>query len=339
MIGHVRYPLWLHRAVAPGAKVFALLFMLESVARASIAALIPLEAYRILGAAREVSFLYTLVGVIGVIGSLAIPFLVRALRRRWVYSLGAGSLMVAAGLMASDTFSGFTLGILLRVFGVACLNITLSLYVMDYIRRRDLVRSEPLRLGASGLSWTLGPWLGVALAERYGAEAAYLFSAASAAAVLAVFWLLRLQDNPAVAAATKPPPNPLASIGRFLAQPRLRLAWLIAFGRSSFWSMFFVYTPIVVVAGGESREAGAIVVSAGNAMLICSPLFGRLGARFGLRPIIVAAFLAMAGCLAAAALLVGGPALPTAVALLAATVAASSLDAVGGIPFLRSVRP
>ena len=38
---------------------------------------------------------------------------------------------------------------------------------------------------------------------------------------------------------------------RFVEQARLRLAWLLAVGRSSWWIMYFVYMPIQVKASGS----------------------------------------------------------------------------------------
>ena len=61
--------------------------------------------------------------------------------------------------------------------------------------------------------------------------------------------------------------EPLAAIRRFAAQPRLRLAWAIAFARSAFWVTFFIYMPILMVEGGLSAAAGGLAVAAGNLML------------------------------------------------------------------------
>jgi MFS family permease len=56
----------------------------------------------------------------------------------------------------------------LRIIGAGTLNITLSLYIMEFIPRHGFVRSESLRLALGTLAWTVGPWLGVWLYVRYG---------------------------------------------------------------------------------------------------------------------------------------------------------------------------
>lgn len=335
---HVRYPIWLRRADRPGARVFAFMFALESITRASLATVIPLQAYALFRDARDVSIAFTAVGVTGLIASFAIPLLIRQIRRRWVYTLGALLLVLAPILIATSTGVGQVAGMLMRVFATACLNITLSLYVMDYIARRDLVHSEPLKLFFSSAAWCIGPTLGVYLHDRVGHGAAEAFSAGCALLMLGNFWLLRLQDNPAVAAATKPPPNPLASIGRFLAQPRLRLAWAISFGRSAWWSMFFIFAPLYMVKAGEGSLVGALLVSAANFMLVLAPLWGRIAVARGLRATIIVAFLAV-GATTLAAGLTAAHAYVAGSCLLLAAIACVGLDAIGNIPFFRAVHP
>ncbi len=122
-----------------------------------------------------------------------------------------------------------------------------------------------------------------------------------------------------------------------MAQPRLRLAWLIAFGRSSFWSTFFIYGPILMVATGQGKEASGLLVSLGNVMLFTTIWWGRLSARTGVRRLVVFSF-----CMAAAFLLAAGAVGSTApwitaAPLLGATVFVVPLDAVGGVPFYRAV--
>lgn len=335
---HLGLTIW-HRGVGkPTALTFAILFTLESLARASLATVIPLQAYAILGAARDVSTLFFVVGLAGLAASFAIPLLIRRFRRRWVYTGGAIGLVVAAILLATGTLPGQGGGMLVRAFAVAALNIALQLYVMDNIKKRDFVKSEPLKMLLGAFAWTAAPSLGVWLYEDVGTAAAEVFSGVSALVLLAYFWILRMQDNPAVRPALRPAPNPLANIARFLAQPRLRLAWIIPFGRSGWWAMFFVYTPLYMVIHGQDALVGALIVSAGNALLVLTPLVGRLAGRVGLRRPIIAAFILMGTATLTAALCFDTP-VAVAGFLLVAALGAMALDALGNIPFMRSVHP
>jgi hypothetical protein len=322
---------------APGANSFALMFALESITRALLATVIPLQAYAILGEARDVSVLLLAVALTGLVGSFTIPLLIRRIGRRWVYPLGGACLLLCAVTLATHTLWGQVAAMLARVFGTACLNITLNLYIMDYIHKRDLVRSEPRKFLFSGAAWTIGPSLGIVLQSQLGIAFACALSGLGALLVLANFWRLRLQDNPAVALATRPPPNPFASIGRFLAQPRLRLAWAIAFGRTCWWGVFMVYGPLFMVRAGLGPLSGALMVSGASAMLFLAPIWGRLGMRLGLRTMIAGAF-CFAGATTLAAGVLGALPLGAAVFLMLGALGGTCLDSIGNIPFLRAAR-
>lgn len=337
-------PTWLKSVTTPGAMVFAILFTLESLARATLWTIVPLQAYALLASERDVTLLNLGVSIFGTVAGLTVPLLIRRLRRRWVYSLGVATTMAAAILIATGTIGGQVGGMLARAFGGAATSISLMLYVMDYIRRRDLVYSEPLRMRLSAAAWASGPFLGVFLNNWIGAGAGESLTVVSGAVLLAYFWYLRIHDNPAVAAATQPPPNPLKSVARFVDQPRLLLAWFIPFGRSCWWSMFATYPPIYMVqqfGGGPSEPGqlyGSLLVSAANALLFGAPLAGRLATKFGLRRPIVWAFVGIGVLTCLAGLFYDAPIAVTACILLAA-VGAVVLDALGGIPFMRSVHP
>ena len=334
-------PPWIRAVTKPGAMVFALLFALESLARATLWTIVPLQAYELLHNARDVSLLNLVVSLSSLAGGLAIPLLIRRFRRRWIYSCGVGLIMLAGLLLATGTREGQVGGMFARAFGGAATNISLMLYVMDYIRKRDLVHSEPLKMMLSAAAWCTGPFLGVFLNTQIGRGTGEMVTIASGALLLCYFWYLRIQDNPAVAAATQPPPNPIASIRRFLSQPRLLLGWFIPFGRSCWWSMFAVYPPIYMVQTFGREQGGlwaAGVVSVGNGLLFGAPLAGRLAARIGLRRPIIGAYIGMGLLTFSAGLLYAWP--PAVVAcLLAAACGAVTLDALGGIPFMRFVHP
>src|SRR5271166_2773563 len=97
---------------APGATSFAVMFALESVARASLATVIPLQAYAILRDARDVSTLFLAVAGCGLAASFTIPLLVRHIGRRRVYPLGGACLILCAAALSSGTLTGQIVGML-----------------------------------------------------------------------------------------------------------------------------------------------------------------------------------------------------------------------------------
>ena len=319
----------------PGPLVLALLYSLEALARSLMATVIPLQALALLHDAASVSALYTAVGICGMALSFAIPALIRWSARRHVYRVGGAALILSVALIATSTVMGQASGMLVRVFGVACLNVTFNLYLTDLVGRRNLVWAEPLRLAFSAGAWTIGPFLGVWMQSRWGIGAAVAASGSCALAMLVYFTHLRLGER--IPRLSQPAPvAPWSSIRRFLAQPRLRLGWAIPFGRSCWWSVLFTYGPIAMVSGGAGQTAGAALVSLSNALLFVSPLFGRLGRRLGLRVTIILSFVLLSLSTMAAGLVEGPYAMMA--LLLVGSIFTTQLDSVGNIPFLRAVR-
>ena len=314
MATQVRHPIWLPAVRPPGARTFASLYAVESFARASVSSVIPIQAYEILASKQGVSILYTVVALLGLSATLFMPLIIRRLSRRWVYTIGTCFLALGSAFFVTHTLAGQVAGMLLRVMGASALAITLNLYIMDHIRKADVMQSESMRMAWSMVAWTGGPTLGVFLYTRFGIVAPHLVVVAFAMTLLVLFWYFRLTDNAQIRPGRTRAANPLSNIGRFAAQPRLRLAWLIAFGRSCFWTTFFVYAPILMVATGQGELAGGLLVSAGNALLFTAIWWGRLGRRFGARNTMAASFFALSAALWIAGFfgegfpLAGGPA-------------------------------
>jgi MFS family permease len=339
---------WRRAFIRPGPVVFASLFALDSMARATLSTVIPLQAYAVLGSERNVSLLFFAVGWVGIIATLFVPVLIRRFRPRWVYTMAVVLLIVAPALFTLSNLAGLIGGMLLRTYGAACLLNLLNLYIMAYIRKRDLSRSEPLRALFAALAWSIGPMLGPYLFENFSPNVAFGLSAACAALHLLYFWWLRLEYGPALAPDEPVNTNPFPHIRRFLAQPRLVLAWVLNFGRETWWVAFFVYTPIKMkelLGGGLSIGSvvlpggfiGGFVVSCGSALLFISPLFGWIARRIGLRRHIMICFLFGALLTVAAMFATKSPGW-LAAALLMAAVGAVGLDSVTMVPFLRAVR-
>lgn len=336
---HVRHPMWLPAVKQAGARTFASLYTMESFARATVSSVIPIQAYEILRNEQTVSVLYTIVSLLGLSVTLFMPMLIHRFARRWVYTAGASLLAIGSLFFVTHTLTGQFIGMLCRVMGASALSITLNLYIMDHIRKTDFMRSESLRMAWSMVAWTGGPTLGIFLYTHFGIYAAHGAVAVFAMILLVLFWVYRLGDNPLIAAGRSRAINPFANIGRFVSQPRLRLAWIIAFGRSCFWTTFFVYGPLFMVITGEGELAGGLLVSAGNGLLFMAIFWGRAGRRFGARRTITVAFFAMAAMLFAAGAVGETVPLLTAAFLLGGAFFTIAIDALGSTVFMRAVHP
>lgn len=335
MATHVRHPLLIAETrKTAGARTFALLYGLESLARASLVTVLPLTAWGLFQSKETVSLVYTLVSLATLGFTVAIPALLRRLSRVRAYSLGCALLGLFAVLLALDTPPALVAAMLCRTAGQALLNVTLNLYIMDHIGKRELTRSEPLRLATATLAWGVAPYVGVVLMQSLGLWAPAALSLAATLTLAAVFRTLRLAERPGPAATG----HPLAAIRRFAAQPRLRLAWTIAFARSCFWMTFIVYVPILAVEGGLDAAAAGLAVALGNLTLLNNLAARGLAERHSLRRVLAAAFAAAAGLVAVAAGL--GPAHPVAAtaAMVGAAFFAALIDGLGPVPFLRAVR-
>jgi hypothetical protein len=130
-------------------------------------------------------------------------------------------------LATSGTQTAIVSALALNFFATVIIYVCLNAYVLDYIARIELGKSETLRLFYSALGWTLGPVLGVFL-WRWWPPSPFIFSAASAFVLLLVFLYMRLGNGKHIVKARTPAINPLSFMGRFVEQPRLVVGWSFA---------------------------------------------------------------------------------------------------------------
>ena len=322
-----------------GVWTIGAIFAGESLLRALNVSVIPIQTYDLLGSSQRVSIVSTCVSFLVLLTTLSLPYLFHGVRRRWVYSIGISLIMAAALVFAANYVVGQVLATYLRNAGASIMNITLSLYIMDNISKHQLTRAEPVRMTVATISWVVGPASGAWLYANYGSFAPQLAVVMAGFALMAGFWAARLRDPVSLPSGTIDSFNPLRNLLAFFRQPRLRLAWSIAFGRSCFWSALFIYGPLLMIEGGLAKTTAGLMISASQLTLPLSLIHGQLARRYGVRTVVAVCF----ACMGVACLVAGsfGKASPwsAVVCLLLAAVCASGLDGVGGVPFYRAVKP
>ncbi len=336
MIG--RYlPERLRHAPPPGAHGFAFLACFEASVRAMLVSVWPLVLYDALGSAASVSRVYFLIGLVSLSTGLMVPWINRRVPRRWMFTAG-GCLYLVGGSLGIAGGPHFTPFAMVAAYaGTVTIFICFNAYVMDYIARTELGRSETLRLFYSALPWAIGPFSGVWLWKLWH-PAPFLIAMIAASVMLGLFWFMRLGNGKLIARARGPAPNPLAYLARFAAQPRLIAGWLFAVLRSVGWWVYVVYLPIFCIENGLGDRIGSLAFSASNAILFLSPVMLRWMQARSLRKGVRTAFAGAAICYLAAACAGIWPPLAV-IAMFAGSAFLVMLDTFGGLPFLMAVRP
>jgi hypothetical protein len=332
-----RAPLPLTHLPLPQVRDFAILGGLESGVRGILMSVMPLVIYRAFPDASLVSWIYLVVGIVSLGFGLMVPSLAARWSRRWMYSVGTALYLVGVclGLTQMPGLSALALA-MLSLATVTCA-VCLNAYVLDYVERINLGRSESMRLLFSGPSWAVGPITGVWLLNWW-TPAPFIVAGLFALLQMAMFWKLRMGNGKQIARARAQAPQPLAYLGRFVRQPRLVAGWLFAVIRSCGWWVYVVYLPIFCVENGLGNAVGAAALSASNMTLFAAPALMVLVRRIGVRNAVSGAF-AMGG-----ALFIGGWALTASPWLVVASLYLASvllimLDVCGSLPFLMAVKP
>jgi MFS family permease len=333
-----RRPTGLQAFSGHAGEPIARLNAIEGFARSLLVGIIPLLALEALGSKEMVSRAYLAASLLTLVITLNFAALERLLQRRWVLTLGAGFSLTAVSILSFGDGWVMSIAIGLQSAEASLFSVCLSLYIMDYIGKKELIFTESKRLLYTGIAWMIGPMLGMWLWEETTHWAPFLLSGCAILGMLAYFWYLRLGHNQVIQKAKKPSVSILKIIPRYFAQPALRIAYLITLSRAMFWVTLFIYAPIYVVESGLSSWVAGGFLSLVSSLLMVSPLIRRLAGRYGTRPVIICALL-LTGISMASLYLVGEP---KPVGLLFWTLAAlggATVDVLGNIPFMRMVRP
>jgi hypothetical protein len=153
-------------AVLGGARiapttVVASLFLLTVSCRTVLIAVIPLQALALLGSAQAVSVMFLLVSTCSIATALLLPALILRIRTRRAFHLAAAIGILGALLLAVPVLPVFALGMVCWAVSTATFEVTMNLYIMHLILRRDIARFEPKRVLFMVTAYTVGPALGV----------------------------------------------------------------------------------------------------------------------------------------------------------------------------------
>jgi MFS transporter, ACDE family, multidrug resistance protein len=330
-------PLFLKHSPTPRVENFALLAGLEAAVRGTLISAMPLAVYDALGTAEGTSAVYFIAGIVSLIWGLFVPWGTRFIPRRWMYTLGCGLYFLGMGLGMLGASWSLPLALMALAMATATTFVCLNAYILDYIDRGNLGRSQSLQMVFAAGPWAIGPLFGVWLRHVWP-PLPFIVAGVFVVALLVVFWVLRLGNGKQITRAKGPATNPLAYLGRFFAQPRLIAGWSFAVIRSCGWWVYVVYLPIYCVESGLGDKVGGMALSITNALLFLSPMVLRASRRLGVRRAVRLSFAACMLAFLCAAIFSPLPWVAVAFCM-AASILLVTLDVVGGLPFLMAVKP
>ena len=330
-------PLFLRHSPTPRVEDFALLAGIEATVRGVLISAMPLVVYEGLGSAEATSSAYFWAGIVALVWGLLVPWFTRHVPRRWMYTAGCLLYLVGMALAVMGTPVTVPLAVMCLASATATTFVCFNAYVLDYIDRTDLGRSQSTQMVYAAGPWAIGPMTGVWLHDWW-APAPFLLAGAVAVLLLVVFWVLRLGNGKQIQRAKGPALNPLAYLGRFFRQPRLIAGWMFAVMRSCGWWVYVVYLPIFCIESGLGDKVGGVALSISNALLFISPLMLRYARRTSVRRAVRMAF-GLCGLFFVVSAAFAPMPWVAVLAMMVASVFLVLLDVVGGLPFLMAVKP
>ena len=317
---------------------FARLNALEGIARSLLMGVIPLLALEVLGSKEMVTRAYLLASILTLTITLNFAALERLLQRRWVVTLGVACTMIGMTILLLGDGPIMALGIGLQQAAASLFSVCLSLYIMDYIGKRELIYTETRRMLYAGIVWMVGPTLGLWLWENAASWAPFALTVFASVGMLSYFWYLRLGHGKGIQKARSRPANVFKIIPRYFKQRPLRIAYWITMSRSMFWVTLFIYGPIYVIEARLPTWVAGGLLSLASGLLLISPLIRRFAGRVGTRLTIIYA-LVLIGSSMLMLYFIGEPKLIGLVFWVSAALGGVTLDVLGNIPFMRMVKP
>jgi len=269
-------------------RSFAQLNSIEGFARSLLIGVIPLLALKALGSKEAVTLAYLFASLLTITLTLNFSFIERWLQRRWVITLSGLFTVMAATILLFGKGMIIALAIGLQSAAASLFSVCISLYIMDYIRRKELIYTESRRLLYTGIAWLIGPTLGIWLWNEVAYWSLFILTILVSLVMVAFFWLLRLGHNPIIRKAKKnPSTSPFKIIPRYFGQPALRIAYFITLTRSIFWMSAFIYGPIYVVEAGLPNWVAGGLLSLVSGLLLLSPLIRRFANLYNVKLVII----------------------------------------------------
>jgi hypothetical protein len=102
--------------------------------------------YRAFGDASLVSLLFFLIGGLSMLWGLLVPWLIRFVPRRWLYTLGVAGYIGSAVLATLGHEHLILVALMMNMAATVTVFVCFNAYILDYVASVDLGRCETLKM-------------------------------------------------------------------------------------------------------------------------------------------------------------------------------------------------
>ncbi len=323
-------------AATPSGTVFGVLYGVENFGRAMLATTISLYGIEVMETVQSLSIVLFATSIISLIVTLGSGVFIQIISRKFVFSIACCLSLISMVFFLIETPTGFILANTFRACAAGLILICISLYVLDFIPKKELAKAESRRIFFGGFAWLMAPGIGTWTWANIDHSIPFLISFLTTVILLGLFWWLRIKESHEIDPPNSKNLNILTNVFNYFNNGHMRVAYIIAVCRSSAWVVFFAYGPIYMLDAGVAPEWIGFIISAIMSALMLSAQFLKFARFVGIRRIIVYCFI-LAGIFFATIGLLPKPTIWGLGLFFMASLCIDMLDVIGNLPFLRTV--
>ncbi|MEK7524226.1 MAG: MFS transporter [Patescibacteria group bacterium] len=232
-------PLWV---------IFEISFF-RNLAAASLTAILPLYFKQFVHSDAAVGMIFFIGYLASFTSNIYSAHIIQHLKKRKSLLLALIIFTALFGIFAMAKHTAVVLlGFAVYQFILSLFVLDVSLYIKHYSNFRQLAQNEGKLGSFSNIGWVVGPLLGSLIADAYGFEAVFIFSAAVALIALITFFFIRLDNEEVKLAHAR---SLAQNIQRFFRDPNMRKTYINNAGLGFIYTMWD-FLPLLMTGIGAT---------------------------------------------------------------------------------------
>lgn len=248
----------------PVGKFFAWMAMTVAIATCLTSPVLPNFLKTVLHSDSNVSFFFSFMAIITLLGGLSSGFIFRKIERTTVMKLGLAILAFSTlSLILVTTFFSIAILMSMKIFMELLLQIVLALFIRDFAKKNNLGKEESQRFRFQNIGALVGLLLGGFLASQLNYETVFVGESLISLFALAYFHKKHVIDNhPAIINNKKiEKAEFIKNVKDFFTNPERRKIYFISVVYMLWISFKYLYIPLYVANSGYLPNMSGLILS------------------------------------------------------------------------------